>query len=103
MMQIAINGDQHEFAFAGPAADLVDSTTFSSGTAGLSAFPSEPVVAQMKAGAVPGHLGQAWIGGTASQFFTVTEATIQLRTASSLEIRSSGHPILERLFQDNGR
>ena len=90
MMEIAINGDQHEFAFAGPAADLVDSTTFSSGTAGLDAFPSEPVVAQMKAGAVPGHLGQAWIGGTASQFFTVTEATIQLRNGIELRNQEFG-------------
>jgi hypothetical protein len=86
VLQISINGDQHEFAFAGPAADLVDSTTFSSGNAGLSSFPSEPPIMQMKAGPVPGHLGQAWIGGTACQFFTVTEATIQLK--NSVELRN---------------
>jgi hypothetical protein len=85
-MELSVNGDQHQFTFTGPAADLVDSTTFLSGTAGLSSFPEEPNGVLGMAGGVPGHLGQAWIGGTTAQFFTVTEATIQLR--NSIELRN---------------
>ncbi len=85
-MEISVNGDQHEFTFTGPAADLVDSATFTTGTAGLDGFPAEPGIQPTRPGAVPGHLGQAWLGGTASQFFTVTEATIQLQ--NSIELRN---------------
>lgn len=86
VLQLSINGDQHEFTFTGPAADLVDSITFTAGTAGLSSFPDEPPVQISSAGPVPGHLGQAWLGGTSCQFFTVTEATIRLQ--NSLELRN---------------
>ncbi len=86
VLQLSINGDQHEFTFTGPAADLVDSVSFTAGTAGLNSFPDEPSVQVPSAGPVPGHLGQAWLGGTACQFFTVTEATIRLQ--NSLELRT---------------
>jgi hypothetical protein len=86
LLQLSINGDQHEFTFTGPAADLIDSTSFTAGSAGLGSFPSEPSVGESSAGPVPGHLGQAWLGSTACQFFTVTEATIRLQ--NSLELRN---------------
>jgi hypothetical protein len=79
VVEIAINGDRHEFTFNGPAADLIDSKTFTAGTAGIETFPSEPTVPQPGFGFVPGHIGQAWLGGTATQFFSVTEATIRLK------------------------
>jgi hypothetical protein len=86
VMQISVMGDQHEFVFSGPAADLVDALTFSSGSAGLDSFPMEPSAVPTNVGAVPGHLGQAWLGGTASRFFTVTEASIQLQ--NTIELRN---------------
>lgn len=86
VMQLSVNGDQHEFTFAGPAADLIDSTTFIPGSTGLNVFPSEPAQTSSIAGAVPGHLGLAWLGSTACEFFTVTGATIRLQ--NSLELRN---------------
>jgi len=86
VMKISATGDQHEFTFAGPAADLVDSVTFSDGNAGLNSFPMEPELMPSNSGAVPGHLGQAWLGGTANRFFTLTEANIQL--INSIELRN---------------
>lgn len=89
-MEISVSGDQHEFTFSGRAADLVDSVTFSTGTAGLNSFPKEPEIVPTTRGAVPGHLGQAWLGGTASQFFTLTEATVQLQNSIGLRNQEFG-------------
>jgi hypothetical protein len=89
-MEISVSGDQHEFTFSGPAADVVDSVTFSSGTAGLNSFPMEPDIVQTTRGAVAGHLGQAWLGGTASQFFTLTEASIQVQNGIVLRNQEFG-------------
>ena len=61
-MTIKVNGDYHEFEFSGPAQDLIDSSSFTSGLGALSAFPVEPAMEQLNAQAVPGHLGQAWLG-----------------------------------------
>jgi hypothetical protein len=78
-MNVTLNGDFHEFAFAGPAADLVDSWSFSVSEAGLSAFPLEPAQAEFDYSIVPGHLGEVWIGGAANQFFTLVAADVRLR------------------------
>ncbi len=84
---VSINGDFHEFVFSGPAADLLDSSSFVSGTAGLSSFPGEPGIGDFDYSIVPGHLGQVWLGGgTAAQFLTLTEASIDLR--NNLELRN---------------
>jgi hypothetical protein len=90
VMELSVNGDQHEFTFTGPAADLLDSATFGGGTAGLNSFPSEPPLGIAKIGAVPGHLGQVWLGGAATQFFTVTEASIQLQNKVELRNQEFG-------------
>ncbi|MFL6451367.1 MAG: hypothetical protein ACJ746_27375 [Bryobacteraceae bacterium] len=90
IMDLSVNGDRHEFTFSGPAADLVDSASFSVGTAGLGSFPSEPALEVVKTRAVPGHLGQAWLGGTASEFFTITEASIQLQNNIDLRNKEFG-------------
>jgi len=89
-LDISVSGDQHEFAFSGPAADLIDSLTFLTGTAGLNSFPMEPEIVPTSRGAVPGQLGQAWLGGTASQFFTLTEASIQVQNRIELRNQEFG-------------
>jgi hypothetical protein len=67
-----INGDFHEFGFSGPACDVVDSSSYSSGQGGLSQFPIEPAVLAYNYSIVPGHLGQVWLGSSPQQFFTLT-------------------------------
>ena len=64
---IAVNGDFHEFLFAGQAQDLVDSSSFVGGQAGLAAFPAEPAVSGLNYAIVPGHLGQVWLGSAPNQ------------------------------------
>jgi hypothetical protein len=54
-MRIRVNNDFHEFEFAGPAKDLLDSTSFQSGQG-----------------------GEVWLGTPASRFYTVTEAELTL-------------------------
>jgi hypothetical protein len=82
---MAVNGDFHEFTFGGPAADIVDSSTFSGPSAGLSAFPSEPSANGFDYSIVPGHLGQAWIDSSASEVFTLTAARVQVK--NHLDVR----------------
>jgi hypothetical protein len=85
-MAIRVNGDFHEFLFSGLAQDVLDSSSFSTGAASLQSFPAEPTLAAFDYSIVPGNLGQAWLGTTASQFFTVTSAAIVLK--NNLEARS---------------
>ncbi len=85
-MQIRVNGDYHEFQFSGLAQDVIDSGSFSSGMASLDSFPAEPAAAAFDYSIVPGNLGQAWLGTTASEFFTVTSASIGVR--NNLEPRA---------------
>jgi hypothetical protein len=85
-LDILINGDYHEFHFSGLAQDVIDSSNFSSGAAHLQSFPGEPELGGFDYSIVPGHMGQAWLGTTAAQFFTVTGATITLK--NDLDARS---------------
>lgn len=78
-LEISVSGDYHNFVFAGPAADILDAVSFQSGNAGLSSYPIEPAIGTFNYQGVPGHLGQLWIGQPASQFFTLTEASIQIK------------------------
>lgn len=76
-MKIEVNGDYHALSFSGPMVDVVDSLTFQPGAGGLAEFPAEPgLLDSVHPMPVPGHLGQAHIGG--SQFHTLTEAEITL-------------------------
>lgn len=86
-LSIKVNGDFHEFSFSGPAADLIDSVSFSKGAAGLAAFPLEPALIPFNYSVVPGHLGEVWLGGPANQFFTLTGASIEVR--NNISLRSS--------------
>jgi hypothetical protein len=80
-MDILVNGDYHEFHFSGVAQDVVDSSSFSAGAAQLQSFPAEPLVSGFDYSIVPGNLGQAWLGTSPAQFFTITSASIQLNNA----------------------
>lgn len=86
-LEVSVNGDYHEFIFNGPAADVLDSSSVISGIAGLSSFPEEPALQDFSYSIVPGHLGQAWLGNPANQFFTLTEASIGVD--NSIEVRNS--------------
>jgi hypothetical protein len=77
-MKIAVNGDFHEFEFAGPARDLIDSTSFVEGEAGLTAWPAEPDIEAFDYSIIPGHIGQVWLGSAPDRFFTLTEAALKL-------------------------
>jgi hypothetical protein len=80
-MDILVNGDFHEFHFSGQAQDVVDTSSFSAGTgaASLTSFPAEPAVGAFDYSVVPGNLGQAWLGTSASQFFTLTSAQVTVK------------------------
>lgn len=79
LFTVGVNGDFHEFVFSGPAADVLDSSSFAAGAAGLATYPAEPALGNFDYSIVPGHLGQVWIGSVADQFFTLTDATIEVR------------------------
>ena len=87
-LEISVNGDYHDFIFAGPAADVLDAGSFRSGNAGLGSYPTEPAISTFNYYGVPGHLGQVWLGQSANQFFTLTEATVQIK--NNLETRPYG-------------
>ena len=89
-MRIDINGDFHEFKFSGLAGDLLDSTSFQSGEAGLSEYPLEPAVLEYDYSIVPGHLGQAWLGYAPDQFYTITRAEVIVDNGLDLRAREFG-------------
>jgi len=68
----------------------VDSSIFQGGQGGLTAFPSEPVVAPVSYSIIPGHLGQAWLGSTVSRFYTITEAEMVFENNLELRAREFG-------------
>ena len=88
-MEIDINGDYHEFLFSGQAQDVVDSSSVGGGTGGaaqLQSFPAEPALGGFDYSIVPGNMGQAWLGTSPTQFFTITAASVVLKNA--LDTRS---------------
>ena len=89
-MQIQINGDYHEFIFSGMAQDVIDSASFSAGAAQLQTFPQEPALAAFDYSIVPGNLGQAWLGTSPTQFFTITSAVVALKNALDTRTREFG-------------
>jgi len=89
-LRIRVNGDFHEFEFSGPAADVIDSASFTSGEGDLTAFPGEPELAVGNFSVVPGNLGQIWLGPGSEPFFTVTEAEIEVDNDVELRDREFG-------------
>ena len=91
--EVKVNADFHEFEFRGEAKDVLDSVSFTAGQGGLSSFPDEPAVNGLSAVPVPGNLGQAWLGSTASKFVTVTKASISLDNDLDLRAREFGSSV----------
>jgi hypothetical protein len=89
-LRVKVNGDYQEFAFGGPARDLIDSASFTSGQGGLSAYPAEPTVADFDYTIVPGHLGEIWMGATPAEFLTVTQAELALDNNIELRVKEFG-------------
>lgn len=85
-LELSVNGDYHEFIFTGPAADLIDSSSFVSGMGGLTSFPVEPALSPFDYSIVPGHLGEVWLGSTPAQFFTLTAASIEVK--NNMDVRN---------------
>jgi len=85
-MSISLNGDFHQFEFKGAAQDLIDSASFATGQGGAVNFPPEPVVSGFSYSLVPGNLGEVWLGVVPSQFFSVTNASVQVQ--NDLDTRS---------------
>jgi len=83
---VVVNGDYHEIHFSGLAQDVLDNTTFSGNAGGLQSFPAEPAVGAFDFSVVPGNLGQAWLGTSPTQFFTITSASLVVK--NSIETRS---------------
>ncbi len=89
-MEIAINGDYHEFYFSGIAQDVVDSGSFLSGAGQLQSFPAEPLIDAFDYSIVPGNMGQAWLGTSPAQFFTITNASVVLKNGVETRSREFG-------------
>ncbi|MBV8730805.1 MAG: hypothetical protein JO336_13455 [Acidobacteriia bacterium] len=90
-MDMLINGDFHEFHFQGVAQDVLDTSSFvSGGPQQLHSFPAEPALAAFDYTIVPGNLGQAWLGTSPSQFFTITSASVQLKNSLDTRMREFG-------------
>jgi hypothetical protein len=90
-MLVKVNGDFQEFEFGGPARDLLDSASFTSGDGGLTAYPAEPSTAGFDYTIVPGHLGQVWMGSTPERFFTLTAAELSLANNIALRLHEFGN------------
>jgi hypothetical protein len=92
-MEIDLNGDYHEFSFSGQAQDVVDSVSFGSssgGAAQLQGFPAEPAVSGFDYTIVPGNLGEAWMGTSPTQFFTITSASVLLKNGLDTRFKEFG-------------
>jgi len=89
-MRVKVNGDYQEFAFGGPAKDLLDSASFTSGQGGLTEYPAEPAMANFDYTIVPGHIGEVWMGVTEAKFQTITRAELALDNNVDLRVKEFG-------------
>ena len=89
-MRVHVNNDFHEFEFAGPAKDLIDSASFESGQGGVSQFPVEPALTGFDYTVVPGHVGEVWLGTPTSRFYTITEAELVLKNGIDMRAQEFG-------------
>ncbi len=86
-MTVKVNGDFHQFEFSGMAQDLLDTASFTPGMGQLGSFPAEPTLAAFDYSIVPGNMGEAWLGSTPGQFYTITSGSFQLD--NGLDMRSN--------------
>src|SRR6185295_7789403 len=97
--EILVNGDYHEVHFKGLAQDVLDSSSFSGESVGqLSGFPQEPALGAFDFSVVPGNLGQAWLGTSPSQFFTITSASLMLKNALDMRAKEFGSSVPRCFF-----
>jgi hypothetical protein len=89
-LTVKVNGDFHQFQFSGNAQDLIDSASFTSGSGQLAAFPSEPALGAFDYSIVPGNMGEAWLGVTPKQFYTITSGTFQLDNGLDMRAKEFG-------------
>jgi hypothetical protein len=89
-LEILVNGDFHEFHFSGMAQDVVDSSSYTGTAADTTGFPAEPTLQAFDYSIVPGNLGQAWLGSTPTQFFTITNASLVLKNNLDLRTKEFG-------------
>ncbi|HML15628.1 MAG TPA: hypothetical protein VK419_01330 [Bryobacteraceae bacterium] len=89
-LTVKVNGDYQEFDFAGPARDLLDSASFTSGQGGLTTYPAEPSTTGFDYTIVPGHLGEVWMGVPPNQFMTLTSAELTLNNDVNLRVKEFG-------------
>lgn len=100
---LAVNADYQQFAFKGVAQDVLDSSTFTSGSGQLAAFPTEPAIATgTLTTIIPGHLGQAWLGSVETNFATLTGGKVSLRNNLDQRTREFGS-ILPRAINPGAR
>jgi hypothetical protein len=92
-LTVSVNGDYHEFGFKGLAQDVFDTSTFVSGMGQISSYPPEPAIDPTPITVIPGHLGQAWLGPIASQFFTLTGAKLTLQNNLDARITEFGSSV----------
>jgi hypothetical protein len=101
-MEIAINGDFHQFRFTGLAKDLLDSATFDGPVGQLQAYPPEPAIAAFDYSIVPGHLGQAWLGVSPTKFCTITGGSVVVKNELAARSREFGN-CAPKAFAPGGR
>ncbi len=101
-LQIDVNGDFHQFEFSGPAQDLIDSASFTTGQGQLTSYPAEPSPAPFNYSIIPGNLGQVWLGTGPSRFYTLTSASVSIDNAVDLRSNEFGSS-LARCFSAGTR
>jgi hypothetical protein len=89
-MTLKVNGDFHQFEFEGMAQDLIDTASFTAGNGQLASFPAEPTLGAFNYSIVPGNMGEAWLGVTPNQFYTITTGTFQLDNGLDLRSKEFG-------------
>ena len=89
-LTVTVNGDFHQFEFEGMAQDLIDSASFAPGMGQLGSFPAEPAMGAFDYSIVPGNMGEAWLGSTPDQFYTITSGTFQLDNGTDLRSKEFG-------------
>jgi len=102
-MEIQIDGDFHEFHFSGMAQDVLDSASFTAGQGNLTSYPRSRGSAHSTTQSCRGNLGEAWLGTTPAQFFTVTEAAVVLKNGLDTRSREFGFSFRKRSHRDKNR
>jgi hypothetical protein len=69
---------------------VLDSGSFSSGEGTLTSFPAEPAPGAFDYSIVPGNMGEAWMGASPTQFFTITGGTVTLKNGLATRSREFG-------------